>query len=104
MLNHYSKIYGDRGIPFFFNITFVDFLSEKEERLKLFKELFEQAFILLRNKSRDLIGLLEILLSSGLPEISQKSIQYLEDSIGLNKTEEETKETLKEVLNYIMSK
>ena len=104
LLNHYSKIYGDRGIPFFFNITFVDFLSEKEERLKLFKELFEQAFILLRNKSRDLIGLLEILLSSGLPEISQKSIQYLEDSLGLNKTEEETKETLKEVLNYIMSK
>ena len=104
LLNHYSKIYGDRGVPFFFNITFVDFLSEKEERFILFKELFEQAYLILRNKSKDLIGLLEILLSSGLPEISHKSIQYLEDSLGLNKTEEESKEILKEVLNYIMSK
>ena len=104
LLNHYSKALGDRGLPFFFNITFVDFLSEKEERFKLFKELFEQAYFLLRNKSKDLIGLLEILLSSGLPEISQKSIQFLEETLSLNKTEEETKEILTEALNYIMSK
>jgi hypothetical protein len=104
LLNHYSKALGDRGLPFFFNITFVDFLSEKEERFKLFKELFEQAYFLLRNKSKDLIGLLEILLSSGLPEISQKSIQFLEETLSLNKTEEEAKEILTEALNYIMSK
>ena len=104
LLNHYSKVYGDRGLPFLFNVTFVDFLSEKEERLKLFKELFEQAFLLLRNKSKDIIGLLEILLSSGLPEISQKSIKFLEDTLALNKTEEEAKELLTNVLNYIIGK
>ena len=104
LLNHYSKIFGDRGIPFFFNITFADFLKEKEERFKLFKERFEQAFILLRNKAKDIIGLLEILLSSGLPEISHKSIQFLEDTLGLNKTEDESKEILHNALNYIMSK
>ena len=104
LLNHYSKIFGDRGIPFFFNITLADFLKEKEERFKLFKERFEQAFILLRNKAKDIIGLLEILLSSGLPEISHKSIQFLEDTLGLNKTEDESKEILHNALNYIMTK
>ena len=104
LLNHYSKILGDRGVPFFFNVTFVDFLSEKEERFKLFKDLLEQAYLLLRNKSKELIGLIEILLSSGLPEISQKSLEFLEDTLGLNKTEEEAKEILKNALNYIMSK
>ena len=104
LLNHYSKVLGDRGLPFIFNVTFVDFLSEKEERIKLFKELLEQAYLLLRNKSKDLIGLLGILLSSGLPEISQKSIRFLEDTMALNKTEEEAKELLTNVLNYIMGK
>ena len=104
LLNHYSKILGDRGIPFFFNITFVDFLKEKEERFILFKELFDQAYLLLRNKAKDIIGLMEILLSSGLPEISHKSIEFLEDTLALNKTEEEAKEILHNALNYIMSK
>ena len=103
LLNHYSKIFGDRGVPFFFNVTFVDFLSENGERFKLFKELLEQAYLILRNKSKELIGLIEILLSSGLPEISQKSLEFLEESLGLSKSEEEAKEILKNALNYIMS-
>ena len=104
LLNHYSKLLGERGIPFLFNITFVDFLSENEERFKLFKDLYMQAYLLLRNRSKDLIELMEILLSSGLPELSQKSLQYLEDTLALNKNEEEAKELLNNVLSYIMSK
>ena len=104
LLNHYSKILGDRGIPFFFNITFVDFLSEKEENFKTFKELYMKAYLILRNKSKDLIEVLEIMLSSGLPEISQKSLQYLEDTLALNKTEDDAKELINNVLSYIMSK
>ena len=103
LLNHYSKVNGDRGIPFFFNITFVDFLSEKEERYKLFKELFEKAYFILRNKSKDIIGLIDILLSSGLPEISQKSLHFLEETLALNKKEEEAKEILFNAFNYITS-
>ena len=104
LLNHYSKILGDRGIPFFFNITFVDFLSEKEENFKTFKELYMKAYLILRNKSKDLIEVLEIMLSSGLPELSQKSLQYLEDTLALNKTEDDAKELINNVLSYIMSK
>ena len=63
-----------------------------------------QAYLLLRNRSKDLIELMEILLSSGLPELSQKSLQYLEDTLALNKNEEEAKELLNNVLSYIMSK
>ena len=101
LLNHYSKILGDRGIPFLFNITFVDFLNENEERYKMFKELLNKAFLLIRKNAKDLIKLMQILLSSGLPEISTKGIYYLQDSLALNKTEDEAKELLKNVLSYI---
>ena len=104
LLNHYSKALGDRGVPFFFNVTFVDFLTRKEEKLKIFKELFEKAYMLLRKKSKEIIGLIQILLSSGLPEISQKSLQFLEDTLALNKTDDEAREILNNVFNYIVSK
>ena len=103
LLNHYSKLLGDRGVPFVFNITFVDFLS-KINKLKDFVDMFMKAFIIMRNKSKDILKLLEILLSSGLPEISQKSIRFLDDSLCLNKTKEEAEAMTDEVLNSIMNK
>ena len=103
LLNHYSKALGDRGVPFIFNLTFVDFLS-KANKLKEFVDLFLKAFVLLRKKSKDIIRLIEILLSSGLPEISIKSMQYLEDSLSLNKSQKEAEDIMDHVLGAIMDK
>ena len=103
ILNHYTKALGDRGVPFLFNVTFVDFLS-KLNKLKDFKELFMKAFIVMRNRSKDIIKLLEILLSSGLPEISNKSLHFMEDSLSLTKTEKEAEETMEKILSIIMDK
>ena len=103
LLNHYSKVLGDRGVPFLFNITFVDFLT-KIKKLKDFIDLFMKAFIVMRNKSKDIIKLIEILLSSGLPEISNKSLHYMEDSLSLNKSQAEAEEIMDKVLNAIMDR
>jgi hypothetical protein len=103
ILNHYSKNLGDRGVPFLFNITFVDFLT-KLNKLKDFIDTFMKAFILMRNKSKEIIKLMEILLSSGLPEISNKSLHYMEDSLSLNKSQTEAEEIIDKVLNAIMDK
>ena len=103
LLNHYSKILGDRGVPFLFNVTFVDFLT-KINKLKEFLDLFMKAYILLRNKSKDIIKLIEILLSSGLPEISNKGLHYINDSLSLNKSQKEAEQIMDNVLNVIMNK
>ena len=102
-MNHYSKNLGDRGVPFLFNVTFVDFLT-KLNKLKDFTDLFMKAFILMRNKSKEIIKLMEILLSSGLPEISNKSLHYMEDSLLLIKTQKEAENILDQILNSIMAK
>ena len=103
ILNHYSKNLGDRGVPFIINVTFMDFLK-KNNKLKEYIETFLNAFLSLRNKSNDLIKLMELLLSSGLPEISHKSLTYMEDSLSLNKSEKEAKEIMGKVLERIMDK
>ena len=103
ILNHYSKNLGDRGVPFIINVTFMDFLK-KNNKLKEYIETFLNAFLSLRNKSNDLIKLMELLLSSGLPEISHKSLTYMEDSFSLNKSEKEAKEIMGKVLERIMDK
>ena len=102
-MNHYSKNLGDRGVPFIINVTFMDFLK-KNNKLKEYIETFLNAFLSLRNKSNDLIKLMELLLSSGLPEISHKSLTYMEDSLSLNKSEKEAKEIMGKVLERIMDK
>ena len=103
ILNHYSKNLGDRGVPFIINVTFMDFLK-KNNKLKEYIETFLNAFLSLRNNSNDLIKLMELLLSSGLPEISHKSLTYMEDSLSLNKSEKEAKEIMGKVLERIMDK
>ena len=103
ILNHYSKNLGDRGVPFIINVTFMDFLK-KNNKLKEYIETFLNACLSLRKNSNDLIKLMELLLSSGLPEISHKSLTYMEDSLSLNKSEKEAKEIMGKVLERIMDK
>ena len=103
ILNHYSKALGDRGVPFIYNTTFIDFLK-KNNKVKEFVECFLTAFLTLRRNSNDLIQLMELLLSSGIPEISRKSLTYMEDSFSLNKSEKEAEEIMNKVLNRILDK
>ena len=105
LLNHYSKIYGDRGEPFYISKHFIEYFGgEKGEKMKLFKKRFEEAYLVLKNNGKDLINLLRILLSSGFPEISKKSITYLEKTLSFSKSEKETLEIINNAIDYVMSR
>ena len=105
LLNHYSKLYGDRGEPFYISKYFIEYFGGSHgEKMKLFKSQFEKAYFIIREYGKDIINLLRILLSSGLPEISRKSIKHLDLTLSLSKTEKEAKEIIMSALNYIMSR
>ena len=105
LLNHYSKMFGDRGEPFYISKHFIEYFGgQNGEKMKLFRKLFEDAYFVLRNKGNDLINLLRILLSSGFPEISKKSIKFLDMTLAFSKSETEAKEIINNAINYVMSR
>ena len=105
LLNHYSKINGDRGEPFYISKYFIEYFGGANgKKMKMFKQQFEEAYMLLRNKGRDIISLLRILLSSGFPEISKKSIMFLDMTLAFSKTDEEAKEIIENAIKYVMSR
>ena len=105
LLNHYSKMFGDRGEPFYISKHFIEYFGgQNGEKMKLFRKLFEDAYFVLRNKGNDLINLLRILLSSGFPEISKKSIMFLDMTLAFSKSETEAKEIINNAINYVMSR
>jgi hypothetical protein len=105
LLNHYSKINGDRGVPFYISKYFVEYFGGANgKKMKLFMKQFEKAYLVLRNQGRDLISLLTILLSSGFPEVSKKSIMFLEMTLALTKSEKEAKGIINSAIKYIMNR
>ena len=105
LLNHYSKINGDRGDPFYISKYFVEYFGGANgKKMKLFMKQFEKAYLVLRNQGRDLISLLTILLSSGFPEVSKKSIMFLEMTLALTKSEKEAKGIINSAIKYIMNR
>ena len=105
LLNHYSKMFGNRGEPFYLSKYFIEYFGGiNGEKMDLFKKKFEEAYFILRNNGKDLINLLTILLSSGFPEISKKSIMFLDMTLALSKTEKEAKTILINAIKYIMNR
>ena len=57
--------------------------------LHSFRSICEQAFLILRRHGNILITLFAMMLSSGIPELSDETIGYLRESLVLDKSEEE---------------
>ena len=105
LLNHYSKIHGDRGEPFYISKYFIEYFGGyKGKKMKLFRKQFVDAYLVLRKNGKDIISLLRILLSSGFPEISKKSITFLDSTLSMSKTEKEAIELINKAIDYVMSK
>ena len=66
--------------------------------LKKFKTKLEKGYLILRNNKEVIITLLRMLLITGIPELSEKSLRYLENSLVLNLKDEEALEFLKQKL------
>ena len=105
ILNHYSKIYGNRGESFYISKYFIEYFGgEKGKRMAEFKQKFQEAYLILRNNGKDIVNLFRILLSSGFPEISFKSIKFLDETLCLSKEEKEAIKLINNAINYVMNK
>ena len=98
-------MFGDKGEPFYISKYFIEYLGGKNgEKMQLFRKKFEEAYLIFRNKGKDLISLLRIILSSGFQEISKKSIMHLDLTLSFSKTEKEAIEIINNAINYVMSR
>ena len=81
--------------PFVFTKQFQNVLGgEKSQTYAEFKEYFWKAYKLLRDNVMVLVTLLRILLTTGIPELTEKSIRFIDSSLCLNKNDELAKKFL----------
>ena len=71
--------------PFVFTRQFQNVLGgDNSEMFKEFKNKLEKGYIILRNNKEVILTLLRMLLCTGIPELSEKSLRFLESSLVLN--------------------
>ena len=89
--------------PFVFTRQFQSVLGgDNSESFKEFKSKLEKGYIILRNNKEVIITLLSILLCTGIPELNEKSLRFLENSLLLRKDDKEAIEFLNKKLNESM--
>ena len=85
--------------PFVFTRQFQNVLGgDDSEKFKEFKEKLEKGYLILRNNKEVVITLLSILLCTGIPELNEKSLRFLENSMFLKKNDKEALEFLNKKL------
>ena len=76
--------------PFVFTRQFQTVLGDDNSKLfKDFKEKLKEGYRILRNNKEAIVTLLRILLCTGIPELNEKSLKYLEGTLAMKKTDEE---------------
>jgi phosphatidylinositol kinase/protein kinase (PI-3 family) len=89
--------------PFVFTRQFQNVLGgDDSEAFKDFKNKLIKGYIILRNNKEVLITLMSILLCTGIPELNEKSLRFLENSLLLKKDDKEAIEFLNKKLNESM--
>ena len=90
--------------PFVFTKQFVMVLGgDKSASYKEFKEKFWKSYQILRDNADVVVTLLRILLTTGIPELTEKSIRYVEQTLCLNNNEEIAKKYLEDKLEESLS-
>ena len=87
--------------PFVFTNQFksvLDASKEKEYSYEEFKKQLWEAYKILREHSDVLVTLLRILICTDIPELKEKDIEYLNQSLVLNYNIEEARKFLEEKL------
>ena len=89
--------------PFVFTRQFQMVLGgDNSEMFKEFKSKLERGYIILRNNKEVILTLLKILLCTGIPELSEKSLRFLEGSLVLKLDDKSAIEFLHKKLNESM--
>jgi len=81
--------------PFVFTRQFQNVLGgDDSSKFLEFKSDLEKGYLILRNNKEVIITLLSILLCTGIPELNEKSLRFLENSLALKKDDKEAVEFL----------
>ena len=76
--------------PFVFTRQFQNVLGDDNSQLfKDFKEKLKRGYTILRNNKDAIVTLLRILLCTGIPELNEKSLKYLEGTLAMKKNDKE---------------
>jgi phosphatidylinositol kinase/protein kinase (PI-3 family) len=76
--------------PFVFTRQFQTVLGDDNSPLyKQFKEKLKKGYSILRNNKEAIVTLLRILLCTGIPELNEKSLKYLEGTLAMKKNDTE---------------
>ena len=85
--------------PFVFTRQFQYVLGgDDSELFKKFKEKLQLGYYILRKNKDVLVTLLRMLLCTGIPELNEKSLKFLETSLALKKTDKEASDFLEKKL------
>ena len=76
--------------PFVFTRQFQTVLGDDNSKLFIeFKEKLKRGYTILRNNKEAIVTLLRILLCTGIPELNEKSLKYLEGTLAMKKNDTE---------------
>ena len=76
--------------PFVFTRQFQSVLGDDNSELfKEFKKKLQRGYIILRKNKEAIVTLLRILLCTGIPELNEKSLKYLEGTLAMKKNDAE---------------
>ena len=85
--------------PFVFTRQFQNVLGDDNSPLfKEFKEKLKKGYLILRNNKEAIVTLLRILLCTGIPELNEKSLKYLEGTLAMKKNDKEAQVYLEKQL------
>ena len=76
--------------------------GDNSDMFKEFKEKMERGYLILRNHKEVILTLLKILLCTGIPELTEKSLRFLENSLLLKRDDKEAIEYLNRKINDSM--
>ena len=89
--------------PFVFTRQFQNVLGgDNSEMFKEFKNKLERGYIILRNNKEVILTLLRMLLCTGISELSEKSLRFLENSLALKMDDKGAIDFLNKKLNESM--
>ena len=85
--------------PFVFTRQFQNVLGNDNSELFLeFKEKLHKGYLILRKNRDVIVTLLRILLCTGIPELNEKSLRYLESTLSMKKEDKEADDYLEKQL------
>jgi len=113
ILGHFKEKFGFKRerVPFVLTHDFVHVITKGQKNdnkknldFKMFQKSCEEAFMILRKNGELILSLFAMMISTGLPELrSEQDLNYLKDTLVLNKSEKEAKEHFKSKFEEALS-